>query len=210
MPTGLGPVADLERAAERSKGCLSPDDPRRPGAEEAEWTKMVADYAAWMKEQCSTKRCVSNAFAAWVAHEDDLLGDWMSLARLYAGCFVWANDGGSMLAQEPLHYWTITPVVYGKDSIIPGDNIHEVLQLTNTRTGETRILDGWTAAQQARSWLKWGARARPDEIDPNKAVRTPGELESEWGPPSQREPCMNDLSWLCDIRKCPKHGEVLR
>lgn len=193
------------------KGCVPEDDPGRGVAEEAEWKSIQDVYASWMKNQCKEKRCVSNAFAAWVNFKDGtFFNDWEKLKPLMAGCYLWSSAGSTRLASEDLRYWTVTPVVYGKKSYYPGDGIHQVLQIRNTRTGEIRIVDGWTAAANARWAVKFGSKARAEDIDAADAFRTHDELVDEWGAPSAMEPCANRRDLLCDASSCETKSKELR
>ena len=207
----MGVLASVGELLGLAKGCVPVDDPGRGAAEEAEWKNMQDVYAAWMRKQCKEKRCVSNAFAAWVNIKDGVFfSDWEKLKPLMAGCFLWSSSGGSRLVSEELRYWTVTPVVYGKDDYRPGENKHQVLQIRNTRTGEIRIVDGWTAAANARSAVKFGSKARASDIDAADAFRTHDELVDEWGSPSAVEPCMNRRDLLCDASSCETKSKELR
>ena len=136
--------------------------------------------------------------------------EYEKLGPLMAGCFKWGGEGSTRLSQEHLRYWTVQPVIYGKDTLKPGDNIHQVLQVKNTRTGEIHILDGWNAAAQARSTVKFGSKAHAKDLDLADAVRTHDELVSDWGAPSATEPCVNNRDQLCDPSTCETTAKVLR
>lgn len=211
-PTGaLAVLASVGELLGLAKGCLPADDRGRSAAEAVEWDHIKDVYSKWEVQQCKDKRCVSNAFAAWVDIKDGAFwNDYEKLAPLMAGCFVWANIGSSRLSSEQIRYWTVQPVVYGKDTWMPGDNIHQVLQVKNTRTGEIHILDGWTAAARARSAIKFGSKAKATDIDTADSIRTHDELVGEWGEPSKTEPCTSSMEWLCDPSKCDTTGKVLR
>ncbi len=207
-PKGLPEIA---HAIDVSKDCLPEDDPRRPAAEQAEWQRMVDVYTAWEIQVCKAKKCVSNQFASWVDIKDGgIQGKWERLTPIMAGCFKWSGDGAIRVTAERPKYWTVTPVTYGKDTLKPGENIHQVLEVRNTRTGEVHILDGWQAAKNARSFYKWGKRAMPADIDPMDALRTHEDVVADWGEPSVREPCANDPQWMCDPSRCVTTSEELR
>lgn len=211
-PTGAFAVlASVGELLGLAKGCVPENDRGRPAAEAAEWEQIKDVYSKWEVQQCKDKRCVSNAFGAWVDIKDGgFWHDYEKLGRLLAGCYVWTDAGSSRLMSEQIRYWTVQPVVYGKDTWVPGDNIHQVLQVKNTRTGEIHILDGWNASARARSAIKFGSKSKATDIDPADSIRTHDELVGDWGEPSKTGGCTSSMEWLCDPSKCDPIGKVLR
>lgn len=196
--SGLAMMGDVvAQAAQVARNCVPPNASNRSMAEREELARTVDRYEAWMRDACSFRMCLSNA---WAVIADSNLGlDFGS--RVLAGCGMWASEGSTALMDEPIRYWTMREVKFG-DGALVGDGFHWVVELRNTRTGETVYLDGWNAASKARSWEIWrGAEAAPKRMRRKDMVRNGVELQREWGALVGGYGCLN-TTVLCDADGC--------
>lgn len=192
----LGNMVGVVGAAVRaSKGCLPAHHPDRAKAEARERAQIEADYTTWMRDACTTKKCVGNQWAALV----DATDYEYAARELLAGCGRWAALGSSFVAQKSKpRYWSVREVKFGE--VWHGyELLHWVVELRNERTGETFYLDGWNAAKKARPTQV--IRADPQKMKDANAVRGYAELYGQWGEVTGELPCVAPHH-LCNPGSC--------
>lgn len=199
IPQSIATIADAMRMAELlRKNCIPIGDPRRTAAEENERRAIERTFSDFVRETCTFKLCLNNGWGFALDAIDDQ--QFKLDANMMAGCGLWANAVGNEVTASPWKYWQFEEAQYGKDSGMPG--MHWVVEATNTRTGQTFVIDGYLAASKARN-LIGSNEADPAKIGKKTGVTTPAQVARKYGKRNGGTGCAKrNKDALCDSSKC--------
>lgn len=190
--------ATLSAAELAAKDCIPEGDARRPFAEENERRALENRFGDFVRAICEDRICVNNGWGFVLDAFDDQAYDEKTLM---AGCGRWAGEVASSAQEAKPKYWEIREAQYGKGSGRPG--YHWVVEMRNTRTGETFLLDGYEASKSGRNWLG-SNMSDPSKVRRAGGIRTPAAVVKQWGARNGSYGCQNQFGTLCDGSGCAK------